>query len=76
MMEKKIIQRFTWKRFIRLTLFIFVGTILLTVISNFFDNSRSMKEPFASMELLKRAGISVVMGIIFTLTTNPPGEET
>jgi len=60
------LQRVSWKKFLVLTIFLFVFTLLGMVIWNYFDHEEKVMNLFSGKELFRRALLSTLLGFVFS----------
>ena len=60
------LQKVSWKKFLVLTIFLFVFTLLIMVIWNYFDYEEKVMNLFSGKELFRRAFLSTLLGFVFS----------
>ena len=62
---------FTWKRFLRMSLFVFIITILFVVIENYFNKQWQISEILSLSETGKLIARSVITGLVLAIWHEP-----
>jgi len=68
-------RNFTWKRFFVFSLFLFLSTLLVSMTWNYFDPEEKVTNAFFTIELVKRAIMALIVGLLLAFTLEPGSEK-
>jgi hypothetical protein len=69
--KKGFFRGFTWKRFVRVSLLIFVVTYLFSIVGNYIDKTETIASLFTLKQLLKKSLSALILGFLITLWHEP-----
>lgn len=69
--QKGFWRGFTWKRFLRMSLFVFIITILFVIIEKYFNKKQQISEILSLSETGKLIVRSVITGLVLAIWHEP-----
>jgi hypothetical protein len=73
--KKRFWRGFTWKRFARNTIFVFVISLVIHTIFNYFDTTATVISLFTWKAMLKKLALSVSWGFITAIWHEPDVDD-
>ena len=65
--KKRFWKNFTWKKFIYFVVVLFIATLAVNLIWNYFDGSENVRDVFTVNEMVRRFCLSIIVGLILTI---------